>query len=46
LNQTLQQRTELQDRLMQKVLHRNIQRHQAPIMTRNTGSMNMTCARG
>jgi len=46
LNQTLQQRTELQDRLMQKVLHRNIQRHQAPIMTRNTGSMNMTRARG
>jgi hypothetical protein len=45
-NQTLQQRTELQDRLMQKVLHRNIQRHQAPIMTRNTGNMSMTCARG
>lgn len=45
-NQTLQQRTELQDRLMQKILHRNIQRHQAPISTQNTGSMQLTRARG
>lgn len=34
-NDTLQQRTELQDRLMQKVIHRSRQRKQAPIRVHN-----------
>ncbi|NDE16081.1 hypothetical protein EBZ80_14235 [bacterium] len=34
-NDTLQQRTELQDRLMQKVIHRTRQRKQAPIRVHN-----------
>jgi len=34
-NNTIQQRTELQDRLMQKVIHRNRQRKQAPIRVHN-----------
>jgi hypothetical protein len=44
-NAVLQQRTELQNRLMQKSLHRTVQRHQAPIMTRNTGSMSLSRAK-